>query len=214
MTEHRRVSRTMALGATSSEHLQGRSVLVSCHRPCEEIPPHDQPEPPLPHEGKFKRLSSCPVAGWPGEEPDPPRLHPPFGNCRATRSPLSFLSSSPNTPSSLSRSPQDLCSRPFPASFPFSGHISADCARGQRDKTRVRARFPSEVALEQCGERDLPSRSGRREPPAVALELCRDPGKGEPQWVCSSRSKRKLIPREEGKLLYQPRDFPHVDSCQ
>ena len=58
-----------------------------------------------------------------GEETDPTSPQPPFRSLqKAIRSPLSLLFFRLNNPSSLTRSPSDLCSRLLTAVLPFSAH--------------------------------------------------------------------------------------------
>ncbi|KAK4832175.1 LOW QUALITY PROTEIN: hypothetical protein QYF61_020955 [Mycteria americana] len=69
----------------------------------EEFFPNIQAKPPL---VQLEAISSYPITCYLGEETDPHLS-------RAIRSPLSLLFSRLNNPSSLSRSSEDFCSRPF-----------------------------------------------------------------------------------------------------
>ena len=73
--------------------------------------------------GQLQAVAFCPVTvNW-EQRPTFSSLQPPLRELdRVIRSPPSLLFSRLNSPSSLSCSPQDLCSRPLSASLPFSGH--------------------------------------------------------------------------------------------
>ena len=76
-------------------------------------------EPPL---AQLEAIPSHPVAVSGEKRSTPTSPQPPFKELyRAVRSSLSVLFSRQNSPSSLSCSPQDLCSRPLTALLPVSG---------------------------------------------------------------------------------------------
>ncbi|KAK4832035.1 hypothetical protein QYF61_020550 [Mycteria americana] len=89
-------------------HFPGQPVPVLDNPFSEEKFPNIQSKPPL---AQLEAISSCPITCYLGEETDPHLTTTSFQ--RAIRSPLSLLFSRLNNPSSLSRSSQDFCSRPF-----------------------------------------------------------------------------------------------------
>nr|XP_041572394.1 uncharacterized protein LOC121470045 [Taeniopygia guttata] len=153
---------------------------------CEEIPPDVQPEPPLAHEEKFYRLCSL-VLALVAREKNPTLP----GNALRELWSHTVPPEPPSlpAPSSLSRSPQHSRSRPFPSflSLPWT-HSSADRTPGQRDKARVRARFPS-VMLSISEGSGISPRGAEAGAPPRHWNSAVLPGKGEPCSVCSSRSK-------------------------
>ncbi|KAK4814505.1 hypothetical protein QYF61_021568 [Mycteria americana] len=78
-------------------HFPGQPVPMLDNPFSEEKFPNIQSKPPL---VQLEAISSCPITCYLGEETDPTSLPPPFRL---------------NNPSSLSRSPSALCSRPFPS---------------------------------------------------------------------------------------------------
>ncbi|KAK4806181.1 hypothetical protein QYF61_001104 [Mycteria americana] len=133
-------------------HFPGQPVPM-LDNPFSEVKfPNIQSKPPL---AQLEAISSCPITCYLGEETDPHLSTTSFQ--RAIRSPLSLLFSRLNSPSSLSRSSSDFCSRPFTSFVALLWTRSSTSSGGPKSEHSIRG---AASPVPSTGDNHCPSPAG------------------------------------------------------